>query len=235
MNCFMTYRLEKQKEIAQKCPGANHRDISKIIANWWRKEPEDIKKQYRDIAEVNKLEHSQKYPNYKYAPKKRDKKQESRKNSKPNNPLPVRVSRSMPVSLLPSPTAPFLPCPHLGMFPSAPQPPSFLFHPAPPSQWFDPFVGADSSLAQPLPCTSTSSLGSCEGQAPLLESSFSSSTIMSASTSNSDLDELMAHDFLAPSPSLYLPQEIMPAYSLQDYLVSDVPEEVPSSKIPIPD
>ncbi|KAI9498967.1 hypothetical protein BDB00DRAFT_797589 [Zychaea mexicana] len=68
VNCFMAYRLEKQKTIADLLPGANHRDISKLVANWWRDEPEYIKEKYRAQAEKTKEEHSQKYPDYKYAP-----------------------------------------------------------------------------------------------------------------------------------------------------------------------
>lgn len=58
MNCFMAYRLEKQKEIVARCPGANHRDISKVVAKWWRKESEKVKQKYRNIAEQAKQQHS---------------------------------------------------------------------------------------------------------------------------------------------------------------------------------
>ena len=60
MNCFMAYRLEKQKAIADSVPGANHRDISKVVAKWWREEPERVKQEYRAQAEKAKEEHSQK-------------------------------------------------------------------------------------------------------------------------------------------------------------------------------
>lgn len=58
MNCFMAYRLEKQKEIVARCPGANHRDISKVVAKWWRRESENVKQKYRNIAEKAKQQHS---------------------------------------------------------------------------------------------------------------------------------------------------------------------------------
>lgn len=57
MNCFMTYRLEKQREIVEKCPGANHRDISKIIAKWWKEMTPAEKEPYRLQAEKSKAEH----------------------------------------------------------------------------------------------------------------------------------------------------------------------------------
>lgn len=58
MNCFMTYRLEKQREIVGKCPGANHRDISKIIAKWWKELTPAEKEPYRLQAEQAKAEHN---------------------------------------------------------------------------------------------------------------------------------------------------------------------------------
>ncbi|KAI8357308.1 high mobility group box domain-containing protein [Choanephora cucurbitarum] len=58
LNCFLIYRLEKQKEIVAKCAGANHRDISKIIAQWWKNTTDEEKKPYREKARLAKLEHS---------------------------------------------------------------------------------------------------------------------------------------------------------------------------------
>ncbi|KAI9498724.1 hypothetical protein BDB00DRAFT_935436 [Zychaea mexicana] len=71
MNCFLAYRLEKQKQIAAICPGTNHREISKVVAKWWSEEPEVEKQKYRDLAEQDKRIHKEKYPGYKYAPKKK--------------------------------------------------------------------------------------------------------------------------------------------------------------------
>lgn len=58
LNCFLLYRLEKQKEIVDKCSGANHRDISKIIAKWWKDASEEEKKPYRERANIAKAEHN---------------------------------------------------------------------------------------------------------------------------------------------------------------------------------
>lgn len=57
LNCFMTYRLEKQKEILEKCPGTNHRDISKITATWWKELSAEEKEPYRIKAHNAKFEH----------------------------------------------------------------------------------------------------------------------------------------------------------------------------------
>lgn len=57
LNCFLMYRLEKQKEIVAKCPNANHRDISKIIAKWWQEASEEEKQPFREAARITKAEH----------------------------------------------------------------------------------------------------------------------------------------------------------------------------------
>ncbi|RCH99548.1 hypothetical protein CU097_015596 [Rhizopus azygosporus] len=59
MNSFMIYRLEKQREIVKECPGANHRDISKIIAKWWKEMSDEEKQPYRAKALMARHEHSQ--------------------------------------------------------------------------------------------------------------------------------------------------------------------------------
>lgn len=61
MNCFMTYRVEKQQQIVDQCPGANHRDISKIVAKWWRELSAAEKEPYRVQAAKAKAEHLEKY------------------------------------------------------------------------------------------------------------------------------------------------------------------------------
>ncbi|CAO0791376.1 unnamed protein product [Mucor circinelloides] len=91
------YRLEKQKEIVAKCPTANHRDISKIIAKWWQEASDDEKEPFREKARIAKQEHNALYPDYKYAPKKkvtpkrvyirRNKKQQFTSRAKENNML----------------------------------------------------------------------------------------------------------------------------------------------------
>ncbi|KAI8340453.1 high mobility group box domain-containing protein, partial [Chlamydoabsidia padenii] len=73
MNCFLLYRQDKQKEILEKCPGANHRDISKIISKWWKEATPQEKEPYVKKAALAKLEHARRYPSYKYMPQKKSK------------------------------------------------------------------------------------------------------------------------------------------------------------------
>ncbi|KAF1805789.1 hypothetical protein V8B55DRAFT_1573548 [Mucor lusitanicus] len=97
LNCFLMYRLEKQKEIVAKCPTANHRDISKIIAKWWQEASDEEKEPFRERARIAKQEHNALYPDYKYAPKKKvtpkrvyirkNKKQQFTSRAKENNML----------------------------------------------------------------------------------------------------------------------------------------------------
>ncbi|ORZ13183.1 high mobility group box domain-containing protein, partial [Absidia repens] len=68
MNCFLLYRHEKQKEILAQCPGANHRDISKIIAKWWRQATAEEKEPYVKKAALEKIKHARQYPTYKFMP-----------------------------------------------------------------------------------------------------------------------------------------------------------------------
>ncbi|KAK4517655.1 uncharacterized protein ATC70_000995 [Mucor velutinosus] len=71
LNSFMIFRLEKQKDIVEKCPGANHRDISKIISKWWKELSKTEKQWYIAEAEKRKIEHKAMYPDYKFCPQKR--------------------------------------------------------------------------------------------------------------------------------------------------------------------
>ena len=60
MNCILAFRLEKQGQIVDMLPGANHRDISKLLAKLWKELPESEKEPYRERARQAKIEHAQK-------------------------------------------------------------------------------------------------------------------------------------------------------------------------------
>ncbi|KAI8077833.1 uncharacterized protein BX664DRAFT_369490 [Halteromyces radiatus] len=75
INCFMAFRLDKYREISSKSSQLNHRDISKIIAKWWKEASEEDKAPYRAIAAAAKVEHAKRYPNYKYSPTKKSERQ----------------------------------------------------------------------------------------------------------------------------------------------------------------
>lgn len=107
MNCFIAFRLEKQKEIKAQFPGINHRSISKVVAKWWKELPEAEKQPYMERAKLAKKEHEQAYPYYRFCPQKRvGQKRKYTKNKQEDAELLSKVemlSVSASPSVLPSP------------------------------------------------------------------------------------------------------------------------------------
>lgn len=52
-----------------KHPGLANPEISKIIGDHWRKEPEQVKNSWKNLAEEEKVRHQRQYPQYKYQPR----------------------------------------------------------------------------------------------------------------------------------------------------------------------
>ncbi|KAI8145656.1 hypothetical protein BJV82DRAFT_666229 [Fennellomyces sp. T-0311] len=94
MNCFLAFRLEKQNEIVSRCPGANHRDISKIIAKWWKEISEEEKEPYRERARLAKIAHAKLYPDYKYQPQKKNGRKTRKYVRRPQNKFTSRVEQN---------------------------------------------------------------------------------------------------------------------------------------------
>ncbi|KAI8346751.1 hypothetical protein BD560DRAFT_439548 [Blakeslea trispora] len=69
VNSFISFRTEKQAIIRKFCPTANHRDISRITAKWWRTADPMDKDIFVKKAATAKAEHSKKYPDYVFSPK----------------------------------------------------------------------------------------------------------------------------------------------------------------------
>ncbi|KAI9143305.1 hypothetical protein BKA69DRAFT_172110 [Paraphysoderma sedebokerense] len=78
MNAFIIYRREKQRLLLNNYSGISNNDISKIVAEMWKNEPEEVKSYFKQIANKVKEEHKKRYPDYKYQPRK------NKKNLKPN-------------------------------------------------------------------------------------------------------------------------------------------------------
>ncbi|KAG0285757.1 Transcription factor Sox-2, partial [Linnemannia gamsii] len=66
-NSFMLYRAENGK----KYPGLVATELSAKLGEAWRKEPQDVRDRYDEMAEQAKRDHALKYPDYKFAPVKR--------------------------------------------------------------------------------------------------------------------------------------------------------------------
>ncbi|KAF8887741.1 hypothetical protein BD779DRAFT_1525954 [Infundibulicybe gibba] len=74
-NAFMIYRSEFWAgEKISRTIERDHRHISRIIGHCWNQMPEEEKDLWRAKAEVEKLEHEQKYPGYRFTPGLRAKK-----------------------------------------------------------------------------------------------------------------------------------------------------------------
>jgi len=85
-NAFILYRRQQQAHLRRACPGLHLRTASKLIAVWWKSEPESVRVHYRTEAELEKRIHREKYPDYQYKPKgtkgRKDSKVESSGNHK---------------------------------------------------------------------------------------------------------------------------------------------------------
>jgi HMG (high mobility group) box len=58
-NCFLTYRNEVAAKLIEYGIDNNSRNISKLVANLWRHESENVKQRYRDKAKQEKLKHQE--------------------------------------------------------------------------------------------------------------------------------------------------------------------------------
>ncbi|KAK3823837.1 MAG: high mobility group box domain-containing protein, partial [Linnemannia elongata] len=63
-NSFMLYRAENGK----KYPGLVATELSAKLGEAWRREPQDVRDRYDEMAEQAKRDHALKYPDYKFAP-----------------------------------------------------------------------------------------------------------------------------------------------------------------------
>ncbi|ROW03751.1 hypothetical protein VMCG_05413 [Cytospora schulzeri] len=68
-NAFILYRQHHQAGVVLKYPGLANPDISKIIGELWREEPEEVKNYWKRLAEEEKARHQRQYPQYKYQPR----------------------------------------------------------------------------------------------------------------------------------------------------------------------
>lgn len=68
-NAFMLYRQEKQKGLPLSKTKLLSKDFSKIAAEMWRRESNEVRMYYHRLAEEEKLRHLAKHPGYKYCPK----------------------------------------------------------------------------------------------------------------------------------------------------------------------
>ncbi|KAI2617459.1 hypothetical protein GGR54DRAFT_207757 [Hypoxylon sp. NC1633] len=77
-NAFILYRQHYQGQVAALHPGLANPEISKLIGEQWREQPEEIKNNWKRLAEEEKIRHQRQYPDYRYQPRRGGKTASSR-------------------------------------------------------------------------------------------------------------------------------------------------------------
>ncbi|KAK0652074.1 hypothetical protein B0T16DRAFT_434961 [Cercophora newfieldiana] len=72
-NAFILYRQAHQTSVKLQNKNLPNPEISKIIGERWRDEPEEEKNQWKRLAEEEKLRHQRQYPDYRYQPRRGNK------------------------------------------------------------------------------------------------------------------------------------------------------------------
>ncbi|KAI0181798.1 hypothetical protein GGR52DRAFT_56182 [Hypoxylon sp. FL1284] len=68
-NAFILYRQHYQGQVAARHPGLANPEISKLIGEQWREQPEEVKDSWKRLAEEEKIRHQRQYPDYRYQPR----------------------------------------------------------------------------------------------------------------------------------------------------------------------
>ncbi|OTA65090.1 hypothetical protein K449DRAFT_260814 [Hypoxylon sp. EC38] len=75
---FILYRQHYQGQVAARHPGLANPEISKLIGEQWREQPEEVKNNWKRLAEEEKIRHQRQYPDYRYQPRRGGKSASSR-------------------------------------------------------------------------------------------------------------------------------------------------------------
>ncbi|KAI9842169.1 MAG: hypothetical protein M1838_003249 [Thelocarpon superellum] len=70
MNCFMLYRSAYTERTKQWCLQNNHQIVSKVSGKSWPKETADIREKYYQYAKIERENHRNAHPGYKFSPSK---------------------------------------------------------------------------------------------------------------------------------------------------------------------
>ncbi|KAI1750573.1 hypothetical protein F4782DRAFT_541444 [Xylaria castorea] len=68
-NAFILYRQAWQGHFTAQHPGLANPEISKLIGEKWREQPESVKNEWKQLAEEEKIRHQRQYPGYRYQPR----------------------------------------------------------------------------------------------------------------------------------------------------------------------
>jgi len=107
-NAWILYRSHKMKNLKPTEPSAPRRtqaDISKLIAEMWKNETEEVKKYYETLSDLAKVEHHAQYPTYRFQPAKKAEKSRGQKKARKAE---RRAERGTNAHVVPSPCTPLL-------------------------------------------------------------------------------------------------------------------------------
>lgn len=71
MEAFILYRSRMHSQVAHENPGLSNPQISRVLGERWAKEPPDVKAQWKTLAVEESKRHIQRYPGYKYQPRRK--------------------------------------------------------------------------------------------------------------------------------------------------------------------
>ncbi|RHZ43151.1 HMG-box domain-containing protein [Aspergillus thermomutatus] len=69
-NAFILYRQHHHPKIKEEYPDFSNNDISIMLGKQWKDESEEVKAQFRNLAEELKKKHAEDHPHYHYTPRK---------------------------------------------------------------------------------------------------------------------------------------------------------------------
>ncbi|KAH6685210.1 HMG box protein [Plectosphaerella plurivora] len=70
MNAFMLYRKAHQNLAKAHCTQNNHQVVSQVCGAAWPMEPDSVREQYNEWAKLERLNHQEAHPGYKFTPSK---------------------------------------------------------------------------------------------------------------------------------------------------------------------
>ncbi|KAM0553846.1 hypothetical protein ACHAPJ_007192 [Fusarium lateritium] len=82
-NAFILYRQHHQAQVVSRNPNLSNPDISKIIGEKWKDESQEVKDNWKSLADEEKQRHQRQYPDYRYQPRRGNKAQGIRPGSSP--------------------------------------------------------------------------------------------------------------------------------------------------------
>ncbi|KHO01947.1 HMG box transcription factor [Metarhizium album ARSEF 1941] len=82
---FILYRQHHQSQVTAENPKLSNPEISKIIGDKWKHESDDVKDNWKKLAEEEKQRHQHQYPNYRYQPRRSTKSQSTWTSTSPTD------------------------------------------------------------------------------------------------------------------------------------------------------